>query len=325
MSCNCNKKQPKIIQTSPTQEYIPKHEYFEDYTDLEKQVVAENLGVSNGCANIVNYPDHEDIEEVMQDSLPVLKFADKVFDPENYSGMGRKFLRKNIQRTANLPGVCGAQYINKLTQEMFQDDKGNPLTNTIFIVQYDYDLGGDTVVIPEDSVLFFFGGSFQNGTIVFNNTAIYPQAANFEDLFGCYTKGPVKVGQIAFSGGEIKYWDGRNWWVLGKSYEHPGNNCTNVYFRYSYDTDNGTQDKECKVPLPYRGSTPMYKLYKNGEVSVPTDIINKIVLLVDDAVTTPSWTPEDCTINGIEYSKTTIPNGKLVQIKYIYNADLTIV
>jgi hypothetical protein len=32
----------------------------------------------------------------MQDSLHVLKFADKVFDPENYSGMGRKFLRKNI-------------------------------------------------------------------------------------------------------------------------------------------------------------------------------------------------------------------------------------
>ena len=52
--------------------------------------------------------------------------------------------------------VAGA---NILTQEMMSKE------NTIYIIQYDFDLNGETITVPEGSILKFEGGSLKNGNI----------------------------------------------------------------------------------------------------------------------------------------------------------------
>lgn len=56
--------------------------------------------------------------------------------------------------------------INVLTQEMINRP------NTIYVIQHDYDLNVETITIPENCVLYFDGGSLNNGNIIFNNTLI---------------------------------------------------------------------------------------------------------------------------------------------------------
>ena len=100
---------------------------------------------------VVNLADEEDITSKQNK----LKFKDKEYNPAQYNGMGRIYLRKNM--------IDGK---NVLTQKMIE------ATNTIYIIQYDYDLQGDEITIPEGCTLDFQGGSFSNGTIKGNNTAI---------------------------------------------------------------------------------------------------------------------------------------------------------
>ena len=47
-----------------------------------------------------NPVDDEDLTLVEQDGVNVIKFKDKAYSPQNYSGLGRKYLRKNIQSVA---------------------------------------------------------------------------------------------------------------------------------------------------------------------------------------------------------------------------------
>lgn len=100
---------------------------------------------------ITNLPDGEDLQSVHG----VLKLADKQYNPNSYSGLGRRILRKNI--------VAG---VNVLTQSMMK------WANTIYVIQYDYDLQGAEITIPEGCVLDFQGGSFSSGTIVGKSTKI---------------------------------------------------------------------------------------------------------------------------------------------------------
>ena len=55
---------------------------------------------------------------------------------------------------------------NILTQEMISD------SNTIYFIQYDYDLNGETIEIPAGSVLEFVGGSINYGTIILNSNTV---------------------------------------------------------------------------------------------------------------------------------------------------------
>lgn len=98
----------------------------------------------------------------LSDVLPNIK--DKKYDSTKYSGMGRKYLKKNM--------ING---INVLEQDMISE------ANTIYIIQYDYDLQGQTITVPKNCVLQFEGGSFSNGSIVGNNTAIQ---ASLTKIFG---------------------------------------------------------------------------------------------------------------------------------------------
>lgn len=116
----------------------------DDLSEATKQLI--------GNKSITNLPDEEDITVSENQTL---KLKDKEYAPKDYSGMGRVYLRKHY--------VNG---VNTLTQHMM----GKP--NTIYIIQYDYCLAGQTIVIPENCVLDFQGGSLKNGKIIFNNTVI---------------------------------------------------------------------------------------------------------------------------------------------------------
>lgn len=77
-----------------------------------------------------------------------IKFADREYDPNGFSGLGRKILRKNIQGGKNI-----------LTQDKINRE------NTVYIIRYDYDLNNTLINIPNNVTLKFEGGSFKNGTI----------------------------------------------------------------------------------------------------------------------------------------------------------------
>lgn len=80
---------------------------------------------------------------------------DKEYDSEAYSGLGRKIIGKNVVNGKNI-----------LTQAMLADK------NTLYIIQYDYNLNGATITIPANCVLYFEGGKITNGSIVFSNTLL---------------------------------------------------------------------------------------------------------------------------------------------------------
>lgn len=94
-----------------------------------------------------------------QGSIP-----DKPYDPTAHSGLGRKIFKLKEDGS------------NILTQEDFND------TNTIYVVQYDFDLDGESVTIPENCVLEFEGGCLSNGTLVGSGTIINDDAVGVFEL-----------------------------------------------------------------------------------------------------------------------------------------------
>ena len=134
--------------------------------EMLSEAVKDMLAASG--ATITNLPDEEDLTDVHG----VLKLKDKDYNPNTYSGFGRKILRKNM--------VNG---VNVLTQRMISKP------NTIYVIQYDYDLQGTEITVPENCVLDFQGG-ISNGTIIHNNT-LYSGNISYRNvnLYGkCYNE-----------------------------------------------------------------------------------------------------------------------------------------
>lgn len=115
---------------------------------VTEQYVTEVYNEYTG--DIVNNPDDEDlISEELAEGGKVLKLADKAYNASAFSGLGRVYLRKNVTASKNI-----------LTQAMISN------ANTRYVIQYDYDLNGDTLEIPKGCVLDFQeGGSFHNGIL----------------------------------------------------------------------------------------------------------------------------------------------------------------
>ena len=102
---------------------------------------------ASGGGTINNLADDEDLVSVDKgENLSVLKFADRPFSPDRFSGKGYKILRRNIIDGKNI-----------LTQDMINQ------SYTIYVVQYDYDLNGATITLPEGCMFDFQGGSISNG------------------------------------------------------------------------------------------------------------------------------------------------------------------
>lgn len=117
------------------------------------QAVLDLIG-SGG--SVVNNPDEEDItSESLSNGTSVLKFKDRDYVEGTFNGLGEVILRKNQVGIVNLLEQVN---INK--------------PNTVYVVRYDFCLGGATITLPKNSTLKFEGGSIDNGTIVGNNSCI---------------------------------------------------------------------------------------------------------------------------------------------------------
>lgn len=125
----------------------------DDLSEATKQLI--------GNKSVTNLPDEEDITVTDNQTL---KLKDKEYAPKDYSGMGRVYLRKHY--------VNG---VNTLTQHMMRKP------NTIYIIQYDYCLAGQTIEVPENCVLDFQGGSLRNGKLIGYNTRISGKTINIFD------------------------------------------------------------------------------------------------------------------------------------------------
>ncbi len=119
--------------------------------------------VING--DVTNAPDEEDFTT---DENGLLKFKDRSY----LFGKGYIILRKNFVSIDDHP-------IDLLTQEMFE------ARETIYEIRYDYDLNGQTIVIPEGCELKFNGGSISNGKVIGQKTIISGDA-NIEDYDGVF-------------------------------------------------------------------------------------------------------------------------------------------
>lgn len=85
--------------------------------------------------------------------------------------------------------------------------------NHIYKITTDIDLKGQLLTIPENCTLDFQGGSFNNGTIKFNNTQLL-NIQSFDDIGNNIIKDPSStyhIGQLLYdpSSGNYKIWTGR--------------------------------------------------------------------------------------------------------------------
>ena len=158
---------------------------LDNYEDVDDWVQEVGISEIQGDVNITNAPDYEDLTEAKNGTI---KFADKEYNKDSFSGLGRVYLRKNI--------VDG---VNVLTQDMVSK------ANTIYIIQYDYDLNGAEITIPEGCVLNFQGGSLSNGIVFFNSTNILGSRSCFKD---CILKGDVHANCVNISWFGIKCMSG---------------------------------------------------------------------------------------------------------------------
>ena len=132
------------------------------------QEVLDLIG-KNKKVNIVNYPDGEDLTQVdvcggnSKNEVNVLKFADKEYNPANFSGLGRVYLRKNIVDVEQPDGSI--LHKNILTQDMINKE------HTFYIIRDDFDLDGKTINIQNRNIVFA-GGSINNGTLNCSNTVV---------------------------------------------------------------------------------------------------------------------------------------------------------
>ena len=113
---------------------------------------------ASGVTKIFDLPAESGTLARKEETLP-----NKTYAPLEFSGLGRKYLQKNIV------DVSGTDK-NVLTQAMVSE------ANTEFVVQYDYDLndpnGESPITIPANCALKFEGGSINNGKIVFQDTSL---------------------------------------------------------------------------------------------------------------------------------------------------------
>ena len=86
--------------------------------------------------------------------------------------------------------------------------------NTVYIIQYDFDLNGKTLSIPEGCILWFQGGTINNGNICLHKTPILG-IHEFKDKGSVVFFGDFKTGQVIVSNEgdrtQLKWWNGTEW------------------------------------------------------------------------------------------------------------------
>lgn len=158
--------------------------------------------IQQALEELVFYPDEEDITEVRISNRTFLKFKNREYNPEEFSGMGMIILRKNLVGTEAC-AIDDEDHLNNiLTQGMINQE------NTVYIVEYDFDLDGKVISIPKGCTLWFQGGSINNGTIYLQETAILG-AFEFADMGTAKLFGKFNTGQVmTFSNDSYKAKEG---------------------------------------------------------------------------------------------------------------------
>lgn len=164
--------------------------------------------IEEEVAEFVYHPDDEDITGVREGNRTFLKLKDKNYNPEEFSGTGRIILRKNLVGT-DACTIDGEDHLNNiLTQDMIRAE------NTVYIIQYDFDLDGKVVSIPKGCTLWFQGGSINNGTVYLQDTKI-DGVTEFSEIGNINIFGTFKTGQLmTFKNNdstELKWWTGESW------------------------------------------------------------------------------------------------------------------
>lgn len=137
----------------------------------------KQLFEANGT-EVTNLPDEEDL--TVKDNQ--LKFKDREYQEDSFNGMGYIILRKNMMNNINL-----------LEQSMINKP------NTIYEVRYLFCLDGNTITLPDNCIIKFIGGQFNNGTLNLNK-------ARLVNLFKLSEIGTVTIDND-FAEGQIIYDD----------------------------------------------------------------------------------------------------------------------
>ena len=126
-----------------------------DYNDLtNKPTIPEGAIVDSALSKTSTNPvQNKVIAEALENISSV---SDKEYDPSNNSGMGKKTLKL----------TNGS---NTLSQSDFDQE------NTIYVIEYDFDLNGGEISVPDGSIIEFNGGSINNGTFKFNGATVEGQ------------------------------------------------------------------------------------------------------------------------------------------------------
>ena len=132
----------------------------QSFSPVQKEQAAANIGLDVVVKGDVQQS-LSDIQQVQAQN----NMVGKVYDAATFSGFGKKVLAKNIQ-------TVGGVQKNVMTQAFFQDAQGDPLTNTVFVIQSDYTLT-ENISIPAGCTLEFDGGSISGAyTITGNKTVL---------------------------------------------------------------------------------------------------------------------------------------------------------
>lgn len=151
--------------------------------------------------------DEEDLTVVSFDGNNVLKFKDKEYNSEISSGKGRVILRKTLQDYQEGCTCHAEPSDNVINGTAFNKE------NTIYIIQYDFDLGGNEINIPRGCVLYFAGGSLNNGKIILNRTPIVG-AMPLNEIGTATLDGTYHIGQLNVEDNNLKYFNGTVWVTL---------------------------------------------------------------------------------------------------------------
>ena len=105
-------------------------------------------------------PDEEDLTKSAPDANgnAYLSLKDRKYEPDKYSGLGRKILRRRVIEIED--PVYGTQEKNLLLQADFEED------TTIYVVRYDFTLNGQDITLPDNSYIEYEGGSISDGNII---------------------------------------------------------------------------------------------------------------------------------------------------------------
>ena len=237
--------------------------------------------------------DDEDLHEVNG----VMSLADKAYNSAAFSGLGRVRLRKNLSGGKNI-----------LTQAMVNT------ANTIYHIQYDYDLNGQTITLPAGCVLEFDGGSLTNGTIVGNGTLIVASSSVFKNvnLNGSYTNEYFDLAWFITSDTDLSL----------SNLVSSCNNCSKKMYipegTYTFTTPvvlNGTFDVQSVGTLNYNGIIDAAAITFGSEETASLKRSVEIKL-------SQKYFPSNYTINSDNTA--TCPNNIGVLFYNTYNSHITI-